>query len=150
MRNFLDSLYKNHSLVYKYFLYVLTVFFIVFFFPRGGKFKYEFQKGKPWQYNNFYAPFDFSVIKSEAEITKERQKVKNNHIEYYYYDPAIVQEVDSLLQEELQLVFNASELSGTELNRFRLVAKEVVADLYEHGILSKIERRNTKNSLYLV
>ncbi|NNG11320.1 MAG: phosphohydrolase, partial [Arenibacter sp.] len=150
MRNFLDSLYKNHSLVYKYFLYVLTVFFIVFFFPRGGKFKYEFQKGKPWQYNNFYAPFDFSVIKSEAEITRERQKVKNNHIEYYYYDPAIVREVDSLLQEEMQLAFNASDLGGAEFNRIKSVAKEVVADLYEYGILSKIERRNTKNSLYLV
>lgn len=150
MRNFLDSLYKNHSLVYKYFLYVLTVFFIVFVFPRGGKFKYEFQKGKPWQYNNFYAPFDFSVIKSEAEITREREKVKNNHIEYYYYDPVIVQEVDSLLQEELQLAFNASDIGSTEFNRVKLVAKEVVAELYEHGILSKIERRNTKNSLYLV
>ncbi len=150
MRNFLDSLYKNHSLVYKYFLYVLTVFFIVFFFPRGGKFKYEFQKGKPWQYNNFYAPFDFSVIKSEAEITRERQKVKNNHIEYYYYDPGIVREVDSLLQEEMQLAFNVTDLGGMEFNRIKSVAKEVVADLYEYGILSKIERRNTKNSLYLV
>lgn len=47
MRQLLDNLFKNQSLIYKYFLYVVSVICIVFFFPRGGKFKYEFQKGKP-------------------------------------------------------------------------------------------------------
>ena len=58
MSTFLDNLYKNQSKVYKYFIYIVTTVLIVFFFPKGGKFKYEFQKGKPWQYDNFYAPFD--------------------------------------------------------------------------------------------
>jgi len=68
MRNFLDSIFKNQALIYKYFLYVVCLFFIVFFFPKGGKFKYEFQKGKPWQYENLYAPFDFSINRTAAEI----------------------------------------------------------------------------------
>ena len=57
----LDTLYKNQSLLYKYLLYVLAVGLVVYFFPKGGKFKYEFQKGKPWQHETLYAPFDFSV-----------------------------------------------------------------------------------------
>ncbi|MCM4169858.1 HDIG domain-containing protein [Arenibacter sp. TNZ] len=150
MRTFLDKLYKNHSLVYKYFLYFLAVFFIVFFFPKGGKFKYEYQKGKPWQYNNFYAPFDFSVNKSEDEITKERDKIESNHIDYYYYDANIVAEVDSTIQNELNLIFNSSSFDKYELGRIKSVAKDVLTDLYANGILSKIERRSNKNSLYLV
>lgn len=150
MRTFLDKLYKNHSLVYKYFLYFLAVFFIVFFFPKGGKFKYEYQKGKPWQYNNFYAPFDFSVNKSEDEITKEREKIESNHIDYYYYDANIVAEVDSTIQNELNLIFNSSSFDKYELERIKSVAKDVLTDLYANGILSKIERRSNKNSLYLV
>jgi len=150
MRNFLDSLYKNHSLVYKYFLYFLAVFIIVFFFPRGGKFKYEYQKGKPWQYNNFYAPFDFSVNKSEEEITKERDQIESNHIDYYNYNAQIVSEVDSTIQKELTEVFNSTDFDRKELDGIKAVAKDVLADLYANGILSKIERRSNKNSLYLV
>ena len=150
MRNFLDSLYKNHSLVYKYFLYFLAVFIIVFFFPRGGKFKYEYQKGKPWQYNNFYAPFDFSVNKSEEEITKEREQIESNHIDYYNYNAQIVAEVDSTIQKELTEVFNSTDFDRKELDGIKAVAKDVLADLYANGILSKIERRSNKNSLYLV
>tara|TARA_R110000868_G_scaffold32516_3_gene118209 strand:+ start:5221 stop:7269 length:2049 start_codon:yes stop_codon:yes gene_type:complete len=150
MRTFLDSLYKNHSLVYKYFLYFLAVFIIVFFFPRGGKFKYEYQKGKPWQYNNFYAPFDFSVNKSEEEITKEREQIESNHIDYYNYNAQIVAEVDSTIQKELTEVFNSTDFDRKELDGIKAVAKDVLADLYANGILSKIERRSNKNSLYLV
>ncbi|MCM4151220.1 HDIG domain-containing protein [Arenibacter sp. N53] len=150
MRTFLDSLYKNHSLVYKYLLYFLAVFFIVFFFPRGGKFKYEYQKGKPWQYNNFYAPFDFSVNKSEEEITKEREEIESDHIDYYSYDANIPAEVDSTIQRELTKVFNSSDFDRNELDGIKSVAKDVLVDLYANGILSKIERRSNKNNLYLV
>ncbi|MGB5317701.1 MAG: phosphohydrolase, partial [Eudoraea sp.] len=68
----LDGVYKNQSRIYKYVLYLLTVGCIVFFFPKGGKFKYEFQKGKPWQYENLYAPFDFAIQKTQEEIALER------------------------------------------------------------------------------
>ena len=44
----LDTLYKNQSLLYKYLIYVLAVGLVVYFFPKGGKFKYEFQKNKAW------------------------------------------------------------------------------------------------------
>jgi putative nucleotidyltransferase with HDIG domain len=150
MRTFLDSLYKNHSLVYKYFLYFSAVFIIVFFFPRGGKFKYEYQKGKPWQYNNFYAPFDFSINKGEEAITKEKEKIESNHIDYYSYDSDIVAEVDSTIGKELDKVFNSSSFDQNELEKTKEVANDVLADLYGNGILSKIERRSTGNSLYLV
>jgi len=72
MRNILDKVFKNQSLLYKYFLYLVSVACIVFFFPKGGKFKYEFQKGKPWQYENLYAPFDFSIQKDNEDISKEK------------------------------------------------------------------------------
>ena len=63
LKSFLNILYQNHALIYKIFLFILTVIAIVYLFPKGGHFKYEFQKGKPWQYDNLYAPFDFAIQK---------------------------------------------------------------------------------------
>ncbi len=81
----MDNLYKQQSLIFKYILYVVAVAFIVFFLPKGGKFKYEFQKGKPWQFENLYAPFDFSIQKTDAEIAKEKQIIENNQLPYPFH-----------------------------------------------------------------
>ena len=72
MSKSLDPLYKNQSLIYKYILYGVSLFCIVFFFPKGGQFKYEFQQGKPWQHENLRAPFDFSIKKSLMWSLAER------------------------------------------------------------------------------
>ena len=97
----LDNVYKHQSLAYKYFLYVVSVALIVFFFPKGGKFKYEFQKGKPWQYENLYAPIDFSIKKSQEEIAEEQQSIRNGKTDYYTFDTAVVAEVGEEIDKGL-------------------------------------------------
>ncbi|SHJ73064.1 hypothetical protein SAMN04487911_1334 [Arenibacter nanhaiticus] len=148
MRTFLDSLYKNQALVYKYFLYIGSVFLIVFLFPRGGKFKYEYQKGKPWQYENFYAPFDFSINKSEDEVSKEKVAIVNNRIDYYAYDNQIAEDVHGVFEEQFKDVFKPPTFTANQLPFLRKVAREILDDIYENGILAKTERK--KNNLYLL
>ncbi|MFK5879167.1 MAG: HDIG domain-containing protein [Flavobacteriaceae bacterium] len=93
MKKILNKLLQNHSLIYKIFLYIATVVLIVFLFPKGGKFKYDYFKGKPWQYENYYAPFSFAIQKSENEISLERKNIIENAKLYFSYDQAIVDEV---------------------------------------------------------
>ncbi|MGB5370318.1 MAG: phosphohydrolase, partial [Flavobacteriaceae bacterium] len=106
MRNFLDILFKNQSLIYKYFLYAASVGCIVFLFPRGGQFKYEFQKGKPWQYENLYAPFDFPIHKSDEELAVEKQSIRDNQLAYYRYDENIAKEVSEDYDNRFQNFFS--------------------------------------------
>ena len=54
--------------------------------PKGGHFKYEFQKGKPWQYENYYAPFDFAIQKTEDEINEEKKQIEDNAIQFFAFD----------------------------------------------------------------
>lgn len=53
---------------------------IVFLFPKGGSFQYEFQKGMSWRYETLIAPFDFPVYKTEAELTADREKITKEQI----------------------------------------------------------------------
>ena len=45
------------------------------YIPFGGQFKYEFQKGRAWQYPDFYSPFDFSILKTDDEINNDKEEV---------------------------------------------------------------------------
>ncbi|MEO1012655.1 MAG: HDIG domain-containing metalloprotein [Bacteroidota bacterium] len=150
MQKTLDRFFKNHSLIYKYFLYLSCIACIVFFFPKGGKFKYEYQKGKPWQHENLYAPFDFSIIKSEAEIEAERTATKRDQLDYYRYDTAIAEEVYKGFQDKLPTSLDPNRFNEAQLGTLRKVAKELLDEFYEDGILKKEVSRKSGDRIYLV
>jgi cyclic-di-AMP phosphodiesterase PgpH len=54
-------------------LFLLAAAIIVGVFPKEGKFRYEFQRGKPWMHEDLIAPFDFPILKTEAELAQERE-----------------------------------------------------------------------------
>ena len=146
----LDGVYKNQSIIYKYLLYVITIACIVFFFPRGGKFKYEFQKGKPWQYENLYAPFDFSIKKTADEITEERNAIESDQVEYYYYDEAAASEAYQVFADKFPVIFSTEKFSNRSRRILEAVGKDFLDTIYTYGILKKVDELIAKNNLYLI
>jgi len=150
MQNFLDRLFRNQSLIYKYFLYLVSVGCIVFFFPKGGKFKYEFQKGKPWQYENLYAPFDFSLKKDKEELTREKDSVQQNSIVYFRYDTSVKEAVYENLEKEFPIVFSPDDHKRNALKVLRKASDEILDSLYFNGILEKTSGKQSRRQIYLV
>ncbi len=146
----MEKLYKNQSLIYKYFLYAVSIFCIVFFFPKGGKFKYEFQKGKPWQYENLYAPFDFSVKKSAEDIADERQKVTDALFNYYRYDDDISKEVFGEFDAKFSDTFDNDQISPRQLSALKKAGKEILERIYQNGILLKSNQNEIGKQVYLI
>ncbi|WP_136467992.1 HD family phosphohydrolase [Flagellimonas onchidii] len=134
----LDNVYKHQSLVYKYFLYVVTVALIVFFFPKGGKFKYEFQKGRPWQYENLYAPIDFSIKKTQEEIASEQQSLRDNKVDYYTFDPSIPAKIKDDLEKELIGFSTANSFSSSEKEKLLNTGIRVLDSIYNLGIFQDL------------
>ncbi|MGP1992900.1 HD family phosphohydrolase [Zobellia laminariae] len=150
MRNILDKVFKNQSLLYKYFLYLVSVACIVFFFPKGGKFKYEFQKGKPWQYENLYAPFDFSIQKDNEDISREKAEFLENQIDYYRLDSSVEEAVSKEYEKKFYEVFTGERFSASALEALDSAGKDILKKLYKNGILAQSNKRSIKDQLYLV
>jgi len=146
----LDSLYRKQSLIYKYFLYIVSVGCIVFFFPKGGQFKYEFQKGKPWQYANLYAPFDFSIKKTAEEIAIEQEEVEKNQIDYYYYDETTAAEVYKSFEADFTKVFTSQKFNDAQRTTLKNTGRALLNTIYEYGILDKGDGIDNAETLYLL
>lgn len=146
----MDNLYKQQSLIFKYILYISAVAFIVFFLPKGGKFKYEFQKGKPWQYENLYAPFDFSIKKTDSEIDKEKQEIERNQLPYFDYDQKIVENVREAFDVAFEEKWEGTGLRNNQRNRLRQFSKLILDSIYSKGILQNNGKQVQRNFIYLV
>lgn len=148
MKPFVNYLYKNQALFYKIFLFLLTTFLIVYLFPKGGKFKYEIPKGKPWQYDNLYAPFDFAILKTPEEIEAEKEKIDKDHIPYYEYDLQIVEEVNDQLNEYFSDIFPDSIPSNSRNQLYRFV-EQTTGEIYENGLIQETIPMDPEQLVYL-
>ena len=135
MTEFINKLYRNHSLIYKVLLFFSTTFFIVYLFPKSGKFKYNFDKGKPWQSENLLAPFDFAINKSAEELEKERQTITLNSPAYFDIDPLVKQTVLDEYQGQFNKAIPDSIIRrGDKIYEF---GKTILEQIYAYGVLDE-------------
>ena len=121
MKDIMNLFHKNHSLIYKVFLFVLTTFVIVYLFPKSGTFRYSFEKGKPWQSENLYAPFDFAIKKTTDEINTEKQQIELQSPIFFDIDTAVVAAIKNEYTTAFERLF------------FELPKDEIKIDLYYKG-----------------
>jgi len=91
MQRILKFLFKYRSEIITMGLFAFAGIILVLLFPWEGKFRYEFQKSKPWQHDEYIAPFDFPIYKTDNEINAERDSLLKNFKPYFKYEQEIVQ-----------------------------------------------------------
>lgn len=148
MNKLVNNFYKNQALFYKIFLFIITAILIVYLLPKGGKFKYEITKGKPWQYENLYAPFNFAILKSDAEIVKEKLQINTNHIPYYSVNEEVVEQVKSKISEQLNKTLPDSILKRRERGFSNFIDK-TLDNIYEYGVLLEAKPADANKLIYL-
>ena len=136
MDDFINKLYRNHSLIYKGLLLIVTTFLIVYLFPKSGKFKYSFEKGKPWQSENLYAPFDFAIKKSDEEIALEKKTITENATLYFDIDSIIETHVKEKYSEIFNATFSDSIYKNKRKNLFK-TGNQIISNLYLFGVLTE-------------
>lgn len=136
MKDFINKFYRNHSLIYKGLLFICTTVLIVYLFPKSGKFKYNFEKGKPWQSENLYAPFNFAIKKTDEEIAAEKKLLRDNSILYFNLDSAIESKVKNQFESQFKNYFSDS-ISEFDLDKLFKTGNKIIKELYQFGILNE-------------
>ena len=149
MKNIWRFILKNQSFIYKGLLLLVSSFLIVYLFPKGGTFKYEFQKGKPWQHPTLYAPFDFSIIKSESELEIEKKAIIDAQSKYYRADLSVINEVKNSYVIQFNNFFKIP-VSNNDYNQLFDYGKYLIDELYKYGILPVSFGHSGNNSVFLI
>jgi hypothetical protein len=150
MKNVFDYLKKNYKYIFRAFLFMLSIAIIVYIFPREGKFRYEFQKGKPWMHENLFAPFDFAIYKSNKQLQDENDSILKRFKPYFQFDTSVfIREKAKFLNhyKEKQEEFIVSKETETSFNsyrkqnylknaqKFELEAIDILKSIYTAGIV---------------
>lgn len=147
MNSNINIFYKNHSNIYKVLLFIATTFLIVFLFPKSGRFKYNFEKGKPWQTENLYAPFNFAIKKNQTEIEKEKDLLKSQSTAYFNRDAKVKPTVFNAFEKSFSNVFSDSI---PNYNLLKEKSSQILDEFYEFGILSENIKLNHEKTVIIL
>ena len=135
MKDFINRLYQNHSLIYKVFLFIITTIAIVYLFPKGGGFGLDIQKGKIWQLDNKFAPFDFAIQKSTNEIEKEKETIENQKQLYFKYNDGVFERVKSNYLQVAATKIPDSTFENYSRRRVIRFGEQLLNKIYKDGFL---------------
>lgn len=132
MKNILSKFqHKSHEW-FKVVSFVIAIVLVMWFLPRVGKFKYEFQAGKPWNHPTLYAPFDFAIHKSDRQLSEERDRIENQNYPYFEFDAEATSKARELLLQILD-----EKLPDQLLNRrkTRQLAMKIFETVQNRGVV---------------
>tara|TARA_B100000795_G_scaffold179585_1_gene135928 strand:- start:299 stop:2362 length:2064 start_codon:yes stop_codon:yes gene_type:complete len=138
MSNFVNKLYQKNTIIYKVILFLVTTVAIVYLFPKGGQFKYDFSNSQLWKYDNLYAPFDFAIQKSAAEIKAEKAQIVANSKLYFTADNALVVGVKDTFTKRIAALMLNDSLALQEKNMFQEIGLRTIEKVYEYGFLEAV------------
>lgn len=128
-----------HRYIFIGLLFAAGISIVVSFYPREGKFKYEYQKGKPWMHEVLIAPWDFPIYKSETELNRERDSILQTFVPYFNFDTTVArQQIASFISYYNELRLNrlgtADDLRAPDYDRILINITEILNKAYSTGI----------------
>ena len=148
MKSILTSFAKNQSFIFKIFLFILSTVLIIYLLPKGGQFKYNFQKGKPWQYENLYAPFSFTIKKNNEEIEEEKKHLREEAMPYFEIDTSKVAEVKALFNNFYKKKDTIDIVTEIDL-KTKDVGLLVLDEIYAYGLINENYSFDSDKLIYL-
>jgi cyclic-di-AMP phosphodiesterase PgpH len=133
MKKLLTQLKQSYHLFYLAMVFVVGIGLIFLVFPGESRFKYEFQKGSPWRHETLIAPFNFAILKTDAEIKAENDSALKTYIPYFTLDTLVE------ANKVNEFSANLSKLTNTtpEFKSIKLISTfpEILQKIYATGIL---------------
>ncbi len=146
MNSIINKMYQNNTVIYKVFLFLFTTIAVVYLFPKGGHFKYDFNNGQLWKYDNLYAPFDYAIRKTDEEIKSEIKEIKSNTKPYFLYDSEIEKQVLSDFEERISSI-DADSLGSKKISK---IGQQVILKIFKTGFLDKVKQAEVLNKKEIV
>ncbi len=135
---------SNKVYLYRIAGLVVMIAILTVFLPKGGYSKYEYRVGEPWDDAQVIAQDSFPVYKSEAQLNREKDSLRNYYEPYYEQNHAILEKQSDCLKE----AFKGLSADGVPtyylphlLEKLRHLYSQGIMDTQDYDILKKENTR---------
>ncbi len=151
------NLFRNrHDDVLKIILSITTIVLIVWMLPKDISFKYGYELGKPWLFENLSAPFDFAVNKTSEDLENERAKLLENVKSYFKFNNEIEDSKNNDFLKDAKSKWSLLKTGANgyydsiERNKQLAIGSSVLLAVYDKGIVLLPEEFHKKPLSFII
>jgi cyclic-di-AMP phosphodiesterase PgpH len=141
MKKFWEKLFANIPNAARYVVALLALISLLPLLPTNATFKYKFNLGQTWLYDDLLANFDFAILKSSEEITKERADLDRELSPYYEIDLETISERKKIFTQRFEQQLKLSRVQFPDVAKntegYQNYGNYVIGRLLSRGILKK-------------
>ncbi len=128
----------RYAYIPKYGMILASIALITLFLPKQPRFRYEFEKGKTWMHEDLVSPYNFAVLKTQAELDKDRENVLKSVYPIYNRQPQVDEQQLAQFETDLPEKWQAAGLDTLDekLETYAQFGRQVLADIYKRGVIA--------------
>ena len=112
---------------------VCGIIVVSFFFPRTGKFNYEYEQGRPWAYSLITAPFVMPIYMDSLTVASTKDSINARFAPIYVRDSKIE-------KSNINQLYDALDKDAEVSPRLKYAVVECVREVYRKGIVDNRTR----------
>lgn len=139
--SFLSKIAHSYQIIFRVLAFLVALFLVVWQMPRTVKFKYDYQKMRPWQYESLYAPFNFPIYKTAEQLKIEEEASMKDFYPIFVFDVNTSRNNKVAMLQEFE-----SQWYGNEADKLRnrVVLEKIYDTIENKGIITNVSTIDMK------
>ena len=146
MKKIKENIFKNHNRIFQLTIIFIFSIIIALFVSDKTIHSFDFEEGTNWNYDDLYSDFDYSIIKSEDEIKKNKEAIELFSDVYYDKDTLVFYQALLNLELDLKSAFR----SKSKVLKYYEIGELILSKIYSNGIIDLRKKDIDKEDVYII
>ncbi len=120
----------------KFLMMFTAVIVIIFTLPKQEKFRYEYGKGRIWNQKDLISPYNFAILKTDAELDADKDAAKRSISPIYEFDPQVEKQELENFKNDFEIKWHNAALNEKQKEAYLHLGTNLLGTIYQKGVLA--------------
>ena len=134
------ALMRKFALNIKFLMMFTAVIVIIFTLPKQAKFRYEYSKGRIWNQKDLISPYNFAILKTNAEQDADKEAAIKSISPIYQLDPQVEKHELENFKNDFEIKWHNAGLNEPQKDNYLQLGTNLLSNIYQKGVLALNKR----------
>ncbi len=134
------ALMRKFAMNIKFLMMFTAVILIIFTLPKQAKFRFEYGKGRIWNQKDLVSPYNFAILKTNAELDADREAALRSISPIYEFDQNIEKQELENFRNDFEIKWHNAALNEKQKDAYLKLGIALLTNIYQKGVLALNKR----------
>ncbi|RYE36127.1 MAG: HDIG domain-containing protein [Sphingobacteriaceae bacterium] len=125
-----------------------AVVVIIFTLPKQAKFRYEYGKGRIWNQKDLISPYNFAILKTNAELDVDKESALRNVSPIYQFEPQTEKQETDNFKNDFEIKWHNATLNERQKDAYLQLGIDLLSTIYKKGVVALNKKFQRKGENY--